>query len=79
MVLLVCYDANVLNEVKKDMQIIKVKLQHWTSRQEHVVIHVCMLGMLLCRLRIVMCIRVIYITFMYMSFDVMVTFMIDAS
>jgi len=32
------HGANVLNEVKQEMQIIKVKLQHGTSRQEHVVI-----------------------------------------
>jgi len=38
MIILVCYDANVLAEIEKEMQIIKVKLQHWTSRQEHVII-----------------------------------------
>ena len=30
-----CYDADVLAEIEKEMQIIKVKLQHWTSRKEH--------------------------------------------
>jgi hypothetical protein len=30
MMLLVCYDANVLAEIEQEMQIIKVKLQHWT-------------------------------------------------
>ena len=40
-----CYDSNVLDEIEQEMQIIKVKLQHWTSRQEHVIIQVCMLGM----------------------------------
>jgi len=34
------YDANVLAEIEQEMQIIKVKLQHWTSRQEQIVIHV---------------------------------------
>jgi len=45
MMLLVCYDANGLDEIEQEMQIIKVKLQHWISRQEHVVIHIFMLGM----------------------------------
>ena len=53
MIVLVCYDSNALNEVKQEMQIIKVKLQHWTSRRVHVIIHVCMLGMDICKLRIV--------------------------
>ena len=44
MMILVCYDANLLIEIEKEVKIIKVKLQHWTSRQEHVVIQVCMLG-----------------------------------
>jgi len=38
-----------------------------------------MLGMLVCRIRIVICIRVIYIRFMYMSIEVIVTYVIDAS
>ena len=33
-----CYDANVLAEIEQEMQIIKVKLEHWTSRQDHIVI-----------------------------------------
>lgn len=32
------YDANVLVEIEQEMQIIKVKLWHWTSKQEHIVI-----------------------------------------
>jgi len=32
------YDADVLVEMEQEMQIIKVKLQHWTSSQEHVII-----------------------------------------
>jgi len=63
MMLLICHDANVLAEIEQQMQIIKVKLQHWTSRQEHVVIQVCMLGMWVCRLRIVICIMVMCIPF----------------
>ena len=43
--ILVCYDANILDKIKEDMETIKVKLQHWTSWQEHVVIQVWMLGM----------------------------------
>jgi len=39
----------------------------------------CMFGMHVCRLRIVICIRVICIRFMHMYFDVMVTYMIDDS
>ena len=72
MMIFVCYYANALVEIKQEMHTIKLKLQHWTSRPEHVIMHVCILGMQVCRLRIVICIR-----FMYMSFDVMVTFMID--
>ena len=33
-----CYDVEVLDKIEQEMQIIKVKLQHWTSRQEHVII-----------------------------------------
>jgi len=53
MMILVCYDVDMLAEIEKDMQIIKVKLQHWSSRKEHVIIQVCMLGMQVCKLRIV--------------------------
>ena len=42
---LVCYDPNVFDEVEQEMQTIKVKLQHGTSTQEHIIIQVCMLGM----------------------------------
>jgi len=28
-----CYDVDVLLEIEQEMQIMKVKLQHWTSRQ----------------------------------------------
>jgi len=38
-----------------------------------------MFGMLVCKLNIFIYIRFICIRFMYMSFDVMVTFMIDVS
>jgi len=38
-----------------------------------------MFGMKVFRFRIFICIIIIYIRFMYMSFDVMVTFMIDLS
>ena len=38
-----------------------------------------MFGMQVCKSMIVICIRFIYIRFMYMSLDVMVTFMIDVS
>lgn len=63
MMLLVCYDANALAKIEQEMQIIKVKFKHWTSRQECVFIQVCMLGMQVCRLRIVICIMVICMPF----------------
>jgi len=31
MMILLCYDANVLAEIEQEMQIIKVNLQQWTS------------------------------------------------
>ena len=69
-----CYDDDVLVEIEQEMQITRVKLQHWTSRKEHVVIHVCMFGMQF---------KDFYMHYGYMyafhSIDVMVTYMIDAS
>jgi len=38
MMILVCYDANVLDEIEYEMQMIKVKSQRWTSRQVHIII-----------------------------------------
>ena len=63
MMILVCYDANVLAKIEQEVQAIKLKLQHWTLRQEHVVIQVWILFMWVCRLRIVICIMVMSIPF----------------
>ena len=67
MMLLVCYDVDMLAEIEQEMKIIKVKLQHWTSRQEHLIIHVCMLGMQVCRLRVFMCIMVMCMSFILLT------------
>lgn len=63
MMIFIFYDANVLTEIKQEMQTIKVKLQHWTLRQEHVFICVCMLGIQVCRLKIIICIVVMRMHF----------------
>ena len=34
------YDANVLTEIEHEVQISKVNIQHWTLRQEQIVIQV---------------------------------------
>jgi len=59
------------------MQIIIMRLQHWTLGYEQIIIQVLHVGMQVCKLRIFICSKFIYIRFMYMYFDVMVTFMID--
>ena len=63
MMILVCYDANVLAKIEQEMKTIKVNLQHWISRREHVVLQIWILGMQVCRLRIVICIMVMSIPF----------------
>ena len=71
-----CYDAIVLAKIEQEMQIIKVKLQHQTSKREHVKLYVGHAGMQ---------VKVCYMhqgyihLVIYMSFDVMVTYLIDAS
>jgi len=39
-----CYDVDVFVEIEHELQIIKVNLQHWTSRQQHVILHIVCLA-----------------------------------
>jgi len=35
-----CYDANELVEIEQGIQIVIMRLQHWTLGQENIIIHV---------------------------------------
>ena len=71
------YDANLLAEIEQEIHILKLKLQHWTSRQEHVIIQLSYVW------HAGMKVKDFYMHYDYVyvfhSIDVMVTCMIDVS